>query len=105
MACRGCYAGPTTNRGPDGWARGRRRRAYPGNQKLKAWMDFSLVSDPWLNGCLTALHASSDLGLWSLWPQRHGNNHAAINFGQRQQELLVQTLAGIARRLMNRAPS
>ena len=56
----------------------------------------ALVSDPWLNGRLTALHASSDL--WACGA-RVSSAMATITLplisANEQQELLVQTLAGI----------
>ena len=56
----------------------------------------ALVSDPWLNGRLTALHACSDL-----WACGAGVSSAMATVtlpmvpGNEQRELLVQTLAGI----------
>ena len=56
----------------------------------------ALVSDPWLNGRLTALHACSDL--WACGAAV-SSAMAAITLpmvsANEQQELLVQTLAGI----------
>ena len=56
----------------------------------------ALVSDPWLNGRLTALHACSDL--WACGAQV-SSAMATITLpmvsADEQQELLVQTLAGI----------
>ena len=56
----------------------------------------ALVSDPWLNGRLTALHACSDL--WACGAQV-SSAMATITLPMvptgEQQELLVQTLAGI----------
>ena len=65
----------------------------------------ALLSDPWLNGRLTALHASSDL--WACG--------AAVDSAQAivtlpvldasdQQELLAQTLAGVRRCWTNSRP-
>ena len=55
----------------------------------------ALVSDPWLNGRLTTLHACSDL--WACVPcdQCHGSDHLPMVTEPEQQELLVQTLAGM----------
>ena len=56
----------------------------------------ALVSDPWLNGRLTALHACSDL--WACGATV-SSAMATITLPMiptnEQQELLVQTLAGI----------
>ena len=56
----------------------------------------ALVSDPWLNGRLTALHACSDL--WACGATV-SSAMATITLpmvpANEQQELLVQTLAGI----------
>ena len=56
----------------------------------------ALVSDPWLNGRLTALHACSDL--WACGAPV-SSAMATITLpmvsADEQQELLVQTLAGI----------
>ena len=104
MACRGCAAKlpaqPLTaaltrvglGEQPEDAAR------IPGNQKLLQSVDGfpALVSDPWLNGRLTALHASSDL--WACGA-RVSSAMAIITLplisANEQQELLVQTLAGI----------
>ena len=56
----------------------------------------ALLSDPWLNGRLTALHASSDL--WACGASVH-SAQAVVTLplldGHEQQELLAQTLAGV----------
>ena len=56
----------------------------------------ALVSDPWLNGRLTALHACSDL--WACGAQVF-SAMATITLpvvsASEQQELLAQTLGGI----------
>ena len=56
----------------------------------------ALVSDPWLNGRLTALHACSDL--WACGAAA-SSAMATITLpmisAEEQQELLVQTIAGI----------
>lgn len=56
----------------------------------------ALISDPWLNGRLTALHASSDL--WACG-SRVNSAQAVITLPlappELQQQLLAQTLAGI----------
>ena len=56
----------------------------------------ALLSDPWLNGRLTALHASSDL--WACGA-RVNSAQAVVTLpllnGHQQQDLLVQTLAGV----------
>ena len=70
----------------------------PGSQELLQSMDGfpALVSDPWLNGRLTALHACSDL-----WACGAAVTSAMATItlpmvtADEQQELLVQTLAGI----------
>ena len=72
--------------------------SLPGDQKLLQSMDGfpALVSDPWLNGRLTALHACSDL--WACGTTV-SSAMATITLPMiptnEQQELLVQTLAGI----------
>jgi selenide,water dikinase len=70
----------------------------PGSEELLQSMDGfpALVSDPWLNGRLTALHACSDL-----WACGAAVTSAMTTItlpmasANEQQELLVQTLAGI----------
>ena len=56
----------------------------------------ALLSDPWLNGRLTTLHASSDL--WACGA-RVNSAQAVVTLpllnGHEQQDLLVQTLAGV----------
>ena len=70
----------------------------PGRQDLLQSVDGfpALVSDPWLNGRLTALHASSDL--WACGAAV-SSAMATITLpmasAKEQKELLVQTLAGI----------
>ncbi len=70
----------------------------PGDQELLQSVDGfpALVSDPWLNGRLTALHACSDL--WACGAAV-SSAMATITLpmasANEQQELLVQTLAGI----------
>ena len=70
----------------------------PGSQGLLQSVDGfpALVSDPWLNGRLTALHACSDL--WACGAAV-SSAMATITLPMvptnEQQELLVQTLAGI----------
>ena len=70
----------------------------PGNQELLQSVDGfpALVSDPWLNGRLTALHACSDLWACGTTASRA---MATITLpmvsAEAQQELLVQTLSGI----------
>jgi selenide,water dikinase len=70
----------------------------PGSEELLQSVDGfpALVSDPWLNGRLTALHACSDL--WACGA-RVSSAMATITLpmvpANEQQELLVQTLAGI----------
>ena len=70
----------------------------PGSEELLQSVDGfpALVSDPWLNGRLTALHACSDL--WACGA-RVSSAMATITLPMvptnEQQELLVQTLAGI----------
>ena len=58
----------------------------PESEELLQSMDGfpALVSDPWLNGRLTALHACSDLwGLRCPGLQRHGNDHTTDGLSQR----------------------
>ena len=70
----------------------------PGHEELLQSMDGfpALVSDPWLNGRLTALHACSDL--WACGATV-SSAMATVTLpmvsANEQQELLVQTLAGI----------
>ncbi|MCB4389523.1 selenide, water dikinase SelD [Synechococcus sp. MU1617] len=72
--------------------------SLPGSEELLQSMDGfpALVSDPWLNGRLTALHACSDL-----WACGAAVTSAMTTItlpmasANEQQELLVQTLAGI----------
>ncbi len=70
----------------------------PGSEELLQSVDGfpALVSDPWLNGRLTALHACSDL--WACGAPV-SSAMATITLplisANEQQELLVQTLAGI----------
>ena len=70
----------------------------PGSEELLQSVDGfpALVSDPWLNGRLTALHACSDL--WACGARVY-SAMATITLpmvpANEQQELLVQTLAGI----------
>ena len=70
----------------------------PGHQELLQSVDGfpALVSDPWLNGRLTALHACSDL--WACGAAV-SSAMATITLplvsANEQKELLVQTLAGI----------
>ena len=70
----------------------------PGSEQLLQSMDGfpALVNDPWLNGRLTALHACSDL--WACGAPV-SSAMATITLpmvsADEQQELLVQTLAGI----------
>ena len=56
----------------------------------------ALLSDPWMNGRLTTLHASSDL--WACGTSVH-SAQAVVTLplldGHEQQELLAQTLAGV----------
>jgi selenide,water dikinase len=104
MACRGCAAklpaqplGAALERvGMGGQPEDAAR--LPGNQELLQSMDGfpALVSDPWLNGRLTALHACSDL--WACGAEV-SSAMATITLpmipANDQQELLVQTLAGL----------
>ena len=104
MACRGCAAklpaqplGAALERvGLGGQPEDAAR--LPGNQELLQSMDGfpALVSDPWLNGRLTALHACSDL--WACGAEV-SSAMATITLpmipANDQQELLVQTLAGL----------
>ena len=104
MACRGCAAklpaqplGAALERvGLGGQPEDAAR--LPGNQELLQSVDGfpALVSDPWLNGRLTALHACSDL--WACGATA-SSAMATITLpmvpADTQQELLVQTLAGI----------
>ena len=104
MACRGCAAKlpaqPLTaaleqvglGKQPEDAAR---LDAYP--ELLQSMDGFpALVSDPWLNGRLTTLHACSDL--WACGAQVT-SAMATITLpmvpAKEQQELLAQTLAGI----------
>ena len=70
----------------------------PGSEELLQSVDGfpALVSDPWLNGRLTALHACSDL--WACGA-RVSSAMTTITLpmlpANEQKELLVQTLAGI----------
>ena len=72
--------------------------SLPGSEELLQSVDGfpALVSDPWLNGRLTALHACSDL--WACGA-RVSSAMATITLplisANEQQELLVQTMAGI----------
>ena len=84
-----------------GWGWGDSRKTPPvclAIQELLQSMDGfpALVSDPWLNGRLTALHACSDL--WACGAHV-SSAMATITLpmvsANEQQELLVQTLAGI----------
>ena len=74
--------------------------SLPGSEQLLQSVDGfpALVSDPWLNGRLTALHACSDL--WACGAPV-SSAMATITLpmvsADEQQELLVQTLAGIRR--------
>ena len=104
MACRGCAAklpaqplGAALERvGLGGQPEDAAR--LPGNQELLQSVDGfpALVTDPWLNGRLTALHACSDL--WACGASV-SSAMATITLpmvpSETQQELLVQTLAGI----------
>ena len=98
---RGQVAGPTPGRSPGaGGTGGQPEDAafLPGRQDLLQSVDGfpALVSDPWLNGRLTALHASSDL--WACGAAV-SSAMATITLpmasAKEQKELLVQTLAGI----------
>ena len=104
MACRGCAAKLPAQ--PLGAALKRvglggqpeDAAQLPGNQEMLQSVDGfpALVSDPWLNGRLTALHACSDL--WACGATA-SSAMATITLpmvpADTQQELLVQTLAGI----------
>ena len=104
MACRGCAAklpaqplsAALERVGLGGQPEDAAR--IPDNQELLQSMDGfpALVSDPWLNGRLTALHACSDL--WACGATA-SSAMATITLpmvsAEAQQELLVQTLAGI----------
>jgi selenide,water dikinase len=104
IACRGCAAklpaqplGAALERvGLGGQPEDAAR--LPGNPELLQSMDGfpALVTDPWLNGRLTALHACSDL--WACGASV-SSAMATITLpmvpSETQQELLVQTLAGI----------
>ena len=104
MACRGCaaklpaqpLAAALERVGLGGQPEDAAR--LPGHQGLLQSMDGfpALVSDPWLNGRLTALHACSDL--WACGAPV-SSAMATITLPMipaiEQQELLVQTLAGI----------
>ena len=104
MACRGCAAKLPAQPLAAALARvelgGQPEDAacLPGSKGLLQSMDGfpALVSDPWLNGRLTALHACSDL--WACGA--HVSSAMAtvtlpMVSANEQQELLVQTLAGI----------
>ena len=70
----------------------------PGNEELLQSVDGfpALVSDPWLNGRLTALHACSDL--WACGAKVSSATTTItlpMVSADAQQELLVQTLAEI----------
>ena len=104
MACRGCAAKLPAepleaalqqvglNGAPEDAA------TIPSNPPLLQSVDGfpALLSDPWLNGRLTALHASSDL--WACGARVESAQAVvtlpALEAGE-QQELLVQTLAGV----------
>ena len=84
-----------------GWGLGDNPKTLPislAHPELLQSMDGfpALVSDPWLNGRLTALHACSDL--WACGATV-SSAMATITLpmvsADEQQELLVQTLAGI----------
>jgi len=104
MACRGCaaklpaqpLAAALERVGLGGQPEDAAR--LPGSQELLQSMDGfpALVSDPWLNGRLTALHACSDL--WACGANV-SSAMATVTLpmvsANEQQELLVQTLAGI----------
>ena len=104
MACRGCAAKlpaqPLAAALEQVKLRGQPEDAacIPGAQDLLQSMDGfpALVSDPWLNGRLTALHACSDL-----WACGAAVTSAMATItlpmvtDKEQQQLLVQTLAGI----------
>ena len=70
----------------------------PGNPQLLQSMDGfpALVSDPWLNGRLTALHACSDLwACGAVVSSAMATITLPMISASEQQELLLQTLAGI----------
>jgi selenide,water dikinase len=70
----------------------------PGSHELLQSMDGfpALVSDPWLNGRLTALHACSDLWACGAFVSSAMTTITLpLVEANEQQELLVQTLAGI----------
>ena len=104
MACRGCaaklpaqpLAAALERVGLGGQSEDAAR--VPGDQELLQSVDGfpALVSDPWLNGRLTALHACSDL--WACGATV-SSAMATIMLpmvsANEQQELLVQTLSGI----------
>ncbi|GIS13452.1 MAG: hypothetical protein CM15mP116_00350 [Synechococcus sp.] len=104
MACRGCAAklpaqplGAALERvGLGGQPEDAGR--LPGNPGMLQSVDGfpALVTDPWLNGRLTALHACSDL--WACGASV-SSAMATITLpmvpSETQQELLVQTMAGI----------
>jgi selenide,water dikinase len=104
MACRGCAAklaaqpldAALERVGLEGQPED--AACLPGSEELLQSMDGfpALVSDPWLNGRLTALHACSDL--WACGAAV-SSAMATITLpmasANEQQELLVQTLAGI----------
>jgi len=104
MACRGCAAklpaqplAAALDRVGLGGAPEDAAR-LPGDQGMLQSMDGfpALVSDPWLNGRLTALHACSDL--WACGA-RVSSAMTTITLpvisANEQQEVLVQTMAGI----------
>lgn len=104
MACRGCaaklpaqpLAAALERAGLGGQPEDAAR--LPGSEELLQSVDGfpALVSDPWINGRLTALHACSDL--WACGAAV-SSAMATITLPMvspnEQQELLVQTLAGI----------
>ena len=104
MACRGCAAKlpaqPLTAalERVDLGGQPEDAACLPDSQELLQSMDGfpALVSDPWLNGRLTALHACSDL--WACGTIA-SSAMATITLpmvpASEQQEILVQTLAGI----------
>ncbi|MCB4378419.1 MULTISPECIES: selenide, water dikinase SelD [unclassified Synechococcus] len=104
MACRGCAAKLPAQPLEAALERVRLRgqpedaARVPGDQELLQSVDGfpALVSDPWLNGRLTTLHACSDL--WACGAAV-SSAMATITLPMvptnEQQELLVQTLAGI----------
>ena len=70
----------------------------PGSQELLQSVDGfpALVSDPWLNGRLTALHACSDLwACGAVVSSAMATITLPLATANEQQELLTQTLAGI----------